>query len=158
MSTVIADIKEDIYDEFLKAGKTENEQIKNNLNVLGLTENTDKAILEGFKEIIINKFETENYLNIIRLLKSEQYINGKILSQKENSFNVVSMSSLYNKIEGIIIQLEKDMRLERLEKNYEKAQYFELTKKRYTLFKFFFVLQKPTQPQNYYYFNFIPQR
>ena len=126
----------------MEAGTTENEQIKNNLNILGLTESTDKAILEEFKDIIINKFETENHLNIIRMLKSERYINDKILLQKENSFNIASLGSSYNKIK-LLLQLEKDMRLERLEINYENVEYFEITEKRYTLFKKVFRITKP---------------
>jgi hypothetical protein len=141
MNQVIADIKEEIFNDFLESGETANELLKNNLNILGLNETEDTDILNEYQDIITDKFKTEEHLNIIRLLKDEQYINCKLMDQKTNSFNIASLGSSYNKIK-LLIQLEKDMKLNRLQIDIDTAQYFELTDKRYELIKKVFKITK----------------
>jgi hypothetical protein len=143
MKLVIDDIKDEIYNAFLESGITENEQLKNNLLILALDESIDKDIFIEYKDIITDKFETENHLNIIRLLKDEPYINNKIAEQNKNTFNISSLNSSYNKIK-LLIQLEKDMRLGRLDINFDKAEYFDMNDKRYQLIKKVFRISKAT--------------
>jgi len=143
MKLVIDDIKDEIYNAFLESGITENEQLKNNLLILALDESIDKDIFIEYKDIITDKFETENHLNIIRLLKDEPYINNKLADQNKNTFNISSLNSSYNKIK-LLIQLEKDMRLGRLDINFDKAEYFDMNDKRYQLIKKVFRISKAT--------------
>ena len=63
------------------------------------------------------------------------------MDQKQNSFNIASLGSSYNKIK-LVLQLERDMKLNRLQIDIDKAEYIELSEKRFELIKKVFKITK----------------
>jgi hypothetical protein len=104
MIEVTKDIEESLCDEYIKNTKDKN-LIKNN--------NDDKFVLlkerietlqlpndhiETYKDIVINSRETQQHFNILKVLKSKEFIQHKINEMKDNSYGVKVMSSDLTKI------------------------------------------------------------
>ena len=91
------DIAEELFEEY-KAGNKEDpkfEQIHDRVLMLNITNEDD---LETYKEVVKSKYEMENHLNVIRLLKSDDYIKNKLSNLSKTSFNVKIITTLYSKL------------------------------------------------------------
>jgi len=89
----------ELFDKFIKSTQKDiiefgvfNERIK----ILNLSYNNE--LLTKYKNIIIDKNNFEDHLNIIRFLKSDLFIENKLNELTNNSFTVKSMDNVYNKI------------------------------------------------------------
>ena len=100
MKQIVEDKKEELFEEFIEAeDKTLNKfsMIKKRIDLLGLS-NVSDEILETYSDIITNKFKLMEHLNIIRLLKSDTYIDIKLLQTYQTGFDVKTIESIFNKI------------------------------------------------------------
>lgn len=92
-------IEKRLFDNFLidnrKLKKYTN--INNNIEALNLT-NQNNEILIKYSDIILNSNNLTDHFNIIRLLKSDEYIKNKVKAEEEASFNLKCYNSIYHKI------------------------------------------------------------
>jgi hypothetical protein len=77
----------------------------------------NKEIMILYKDEITDKYCLQNHLNIIRSLRSDEYINKKMAISKEKSFNVKSMTLIYSKIK-FIRQFEQKYKIAPFEVDY----------------------------------------
>ena len=70
--------------------------INKKINILNLPK--DKNILTKYKDLIIDDNKFNEHLDIIRFLKSDQYINNKLNELKQNTYDVKTLTNIYNKI------------------------------------------------------------
>ena len=92
---------DNLFDEYINANendKTKNkfETINNNIKVLNLPMNKD--ILTQYKEYLMNPFKLNDHMNIIRILKSNEYIKNKLHKINEKNQKVKTIDNIYNKI------------------------------------------------------------
>jgi hypothetical protein len=107
----------------------------------------DKELLTIYKDEITDAFSLQNHLNIIRSLRSDEYINKKIIKAKEKSFNVKNMSFIYNKIK-FIRQFEQDYNIRPFEVDYTLEGDINMDE---TIYKYITNIFRITQkkPENY---------
>jgi hypothetical protein len=104
MHTVVQSIKEELFEQFLKDDdktKAEYKQIRDNLEYLKLTHKQ----CEKHKDIIIDKYKIEEHDNIIRLLKTDDYISRKLERCTETAYDEAVLMSVFSKIR-LVRQLE----------------------------------------------------
>lgn len=106
----------------------------------------EKNVIEEYKEIIKTEKNMTNHSNLIRLLKSDTYINLKISNFKENSMDVKIMSEVHNKI-SLIRKIEKENNIEKLDVNFSEEGEVVLSDSTYKLLKTVFSSKKP-KPKN----------
>ena len=68
---------DNLFDEYINANENDKTKIKfetinNNIKVLNLPMNKD--VLTQYKEYLMNPFKLNDHMNIIRMLKSNEYI------------------------------------------------------------------------------------
>jgi hypothetical protein len=131
-------------DKNLVQYSTINERIK----YLNLPD--DNNMIEKYKEIISNEHKFNEHLNIIRFLKSDEYIEHKLINVVEQSFNVTYISNIYNKIK-LLRQLMKQFQIEYFDIKYDKPNLkdINLDDKRWELYKKLFRITK-NKPKNHY--------
>ena len=111
----VNDLKDSAFNDLVTNGTCENILINDHINLLNL-HNASTDILELYKDQITDKFKLEQYLNIIRLLKSETFINSKITQLEHDNYTVTNIASPYHKIKQILF-LAKEMNIQLLEIN-----------------------------------------
>ena len=107
----------------------------------------NKEIMILYKDEITDKYCLQNHLNIIRSLRSDEYINKKMMIAKEKSFNVKNMTLIYNKIK-FIRQFEKKYKIAPFEVEYTYEGEVIMDESQYKYIKNIFrITQK--KPTNY---------
>jgi hypothetical protein len=107
----------------------------------------DKELLTIYKDEITNKYSLQDHLNIIRSLRSDEYINKKMKIAKEKSFNVKNMTLIYNKIK-FIRQFEQEYNIRPFEVDYIYEGDIKMDDSQYKYIKNIFrITQK--KPENY---------
>ncbi len=66
----------------------------------------NNKVLEQYKDVITDNKVLDNHLNLIRLLKSDDYIKSKLNKIDGEKFKVKTIDTIYNKIH-IIRNFEK---------------------------------------------------
>jgi hypothetical protein len=140
---------DNLFDEYLNANendKTKNkfETINNNVKVLNLPNNKD--VLTKYKEYLMNPFKLNDHMNIIRLLKSDEYIKNKLNKINEQNQKIKVIDNVYNKI-SILRKLEKSLFLKPLQVNYSLDSKIDIVDKEWTLIKKLFRKNKD-KPEN----------
>ena len=87
----------------------------NNIKVLNLPNNNE--VLTKFKEYLMNPFKLNDHMNIIRLLKSDEYIKNKLIKINEQNQKIKVIDNVYNKI-SILRKIEQSLFLKPLQVNY----------------------------------------
>ena len=103
MKSIIYDIKAELFDEYINDSDRNQEkyaQLVENMNYLGIL-GMNNDLLLTYKDIIIDKYKIEEHDNIIRLHKSDDFINGKLRQSQCLNFNERTMVSIFNKIKLI---------------------------------------------------------
>ena len=103
MKSIIYDIKSELFDEYINDSDRNQEkyaQLVENMNYLGIL-GMNNDLLLTYKDIIIDKYKIEEHDNIIRLHKSDDFINGKLRQSQCLNFNERTMVSIFNKIKII---------------------------------------------------------
>lgn len=148
LKTCTQEIQDQIFNEFLEAeDKTADKfkQIMKRAQLLKLPE--DKSIYEAYESELKDKYELQNHLNIIRTLKDKKYISDKLQVLREYSFDVKTVSNIYNKI-LTLNNLEEKYKIKHLEVNYENEGNIHMTDAEYEyikkLFRFRNTKDKPS--------------
>ena len=102
---------DNLFDEYINANENDKnknkfETINNNIKVLNLPNNKD--VLAKYKEYLMNPFKLNDHMNIIRLLKSDEYIKNKLNKINEQNQKIKTIDNIYinihiKKIRTIII-------------------------------------------------------
>ena len=76
-----AEVYDNIFDEYINSNEDDRTKIKfeamnKNIELLNLPSN--KEILIQHKEYITNSFKLDDHMNIMRILKSNEYIKNKL--------------------------------------------------------------------------------
>ena len=77
-------------------------------------EDKPNDVLFKYEDIIMDKIKLTEHLNIIRILKTDEYINNKINSSEKDSYNIKCFDDVYHKIQ-IIRQFEAEYKLNKFE-------------------------------------------
>ncbi len=80
----------------------------------------DDKILEQYKDVITDDKALDNHLNLIKLLKSDDYIKSKLNKIDGETFKVKTIDTIYNKIH-IIRNFEKSFNLKPLQVDYKTS-------------------------------------
>ena len=133
----------DLFDEYIDKPKDRTkikfEIINNNIKVLNLP--TTNEILIKYKEYITNTFKLNDHMNIIRILKSNDYIKTKLNKITANNQKVKVLDNIYNKI-NILRKLEQSLFLKPLQVNYSLIDNIDIIDKEWTLIKNYLEQQK----------------
>ena len=100
MTEISKDAKEKLFNDFIESeDKTikKFENIENRMTFLNLP--NDKAILEKYKDVLICDHNLEKHINVIRVLKSDDYITKKLNKIDGETFKVKTVETVYNKIQ-----------------------------------------------------------
>ena len=140
---------DNLFDEYLNANdndrtKIKFENINNNIKVLNLPNNNE--VLTKFKEYLMNPFKLNDHMNIIRLLKSDEYIKNKLIKINEQNQKVKTIDNIYNKI-SILRKLEQSLFLKPLQVNYSLDSKIDIVDKEWALIKKLFRKNKD-KPEN----------
>lgn len=136
----------DILDEIIKTLNHQQFYIINKaIEFLNIPKN--KEIMTLYKDEITDKYCLQNHLNIIRSLRSDEYINKKMTIAKEKSFNVKNMTLIYNKIK-FIRQIEQEYNIKPFQVDYTQEGEIIMDDNKYKYIKNIFrITQK--KPENY---------
>jgi len=156
---ILTEIKKINDDENIEAEQKAEEQTKKlkylyqnkflaiNKSIEFLNIPKDNEILELYKNEITNKYHLQDHLNIIRTLRSNEYINKKIELANINSYDVKNMTLIYNKIK-FIRQFEEDYKIKPLEVDYINEGDVEMNDKQYNYIKNIFRISQK-KPETY---------
>ena len=61
----------------------------------------NKETLNTYRNEIMDKHVLQDHLNVIRLLKTDHYINEKLKTAKDNSYDIKNMTMIYSKVKAI---------------------------------------------------------
>ena len=145
----LLEIKESLFNELIETGTTNNDNLNANLDMLQL-KGVDTSILIKYKDQITDKFKFEEYLNIIRCLKDEEYIQQKIFDLERDNYNITNLGSTYHKIKHVI-WLENKLNIKRFEVDakVQTMTYFEMSDVCYKLISKVFRISRK-KPTNIY--------
>ena len=146
MKTIKNEINEVLFNEFLESDNKDvlkYEVINKNISFLNLP--NDNNIITKYKEIITNEYKMNEHLNIIRFLRSDEYICTKLQKSKDETYNITQFENPYFKIH-LLRQLEKQFNLEPLDINYNQNNKIDFTNDNWCLLKKVFrcTKDKPT--------------
>jgi len=129
------EINEVLFNDFLE---TENkdvikfEVLNERISFLNLP--NDKIIISKYQVLLSDEYKMDDHLNVIRFLKTDEYINAKLDKFKSESFGVKIIESPYFKI-NLVRQLEKRFNIKPLEINYIQANKIDITNDLWDLIK-----------------------
>ena len=94
------EINETLFNDFLE---TENKDIIKyevlNERVSFLNLPDDKIIISKYQHILIDEYKMNHYLNFVRFLKTDEYINVKLNKLKSETYHIKIFDSPYYKID-----------------------------------------------------------
>ena len=111
-----------------------------NLVLLGLKGASDEELLK-YKEIFMDNHKLQEHLNIIRLLRSDAYINDKLKNVSSNTFEIKTLTNIYNKIK-LLRSIEKTYDMKPLEVDSVKADNIDMSDATFKLFTTLFRTKK----------------
>ena len=94
----------------------------------------DNDIIIKYKDEITDQYKTDKYFNMIRMLKSDNYINSKLKKIELENYKVKNIDSIYNKIR-IIRTLEKQFNITHFDINYNKTDDITIDDGKWALYK-----------------------
>ena len=135
---------DNLFDEYIHSNEDDKtkgkfETINNNIEVLNLPDNNE--ILIQYKEYIMNRHKLDDHMNIMRLLKSNDYIKNKLDHIHQQNQKVKILDNIYNKI-SLLRNYEKSFSLKPLEVNYKPTNEIDIPDKDWALMKKVFRTKK----------------
>lgn len=139
----------DIFEEYINIDniddrkKNKFEKIEEKRKFLNLEE------IENIKEYkdYLNDEETfKNHINLIRLLKSDDYINNKLNNINSETFKIKTVDTVYKKIQ-VLRNLEKNFNIEPLNVEYNREDKINIENKQWLFIKKLFNTTRDN-PQN----------
>ncbi len=82
----------------------------------------------------MNPFKRNDHMNIIRMLKSDEYIKNKLIKINEQNQKIKVIDNVYNKI-SILRKLEQSLFLKPLQINYSLDSKIDIVDKEWALIK-----------------------
>lgn len=92
------DIEEKLFDEFLEANDKTVEKFKTIKERTDMLNINNVETMKTYKNIIMNKYEMEEHMNIIRMLKDEEYVKFRIEDAMNGAYKVKTLTNIYSKI------------------------------------------------------------
>ena len=132
-----AEVYENLFDEYINSNdddrtKIKFESINNNIEVLNLPNNKD--VLIKYKEYIMDDKKKDKHMNIIRLLKSDEYIKMKLDNVQQQNQKVKTLDNIYNKI-SVLRNYERSFFLKPIQVNYKIEKEIDIPDKDWALIK-----------------------
>lgn len=96
------EIREKLFNEFVESKCKKQEKYDlfyKHIEFLNIP--TDKETLNTYRNEIMDKHVLQDHLNVIRLLKTDDYINEKLKTAKDNSYDIKNMTMIYSKVKAI---------------------------------------------------------
>ena len=115
-------------------------EIHNRTKILKI-DKLSKNMNNPYIEIIKTEKGMTKHSNLIRLLKTDAYINSKISNLKENTMDVKIISDVHNKI-ALIRKIEKDNNIKNLDVDFSEEGELVLSDKTFKLLKTVFLSKK----------------
>lgn len=131
-----------LFNEFLTAqDKTINKYngYMERMNILNIP--IDNDIIIKYKDEITDEHKTEKYFNMIRMLKSDDYIKGKLKKLELENYKVKNIDNIYNKIK-IVRTLEEQFNISHFDINYNKTDDITIDDGKWALYKKVFRSEK----------------
>jgi hypothetical protein len=162
IKAITEQIREDFFNEFLETeykGLEKYDTFNKHIKFLNIPttykevdEETGNIITEidlytTYKNEIMDKHMLQDHLNVIRLLKTDEYINEKIITAKHNSYDVKNMTMIYSKVKAIR-DLETKYKIEPLNINYEMKGEIDMSEREYKYIKNAFRITR-AKPKTY---------
>ncbi len=102
-------MQDDLFEAFLNTEDVTQKKFANllkHVQYLGIALD-DKDNLIKLKDIIVDKYKVQNHDNIIRLLKSEEYIVAKLANLAMNGMDAKNMTNPYHKVKLVKVMETK---------------------------------------------------
>lgn len=117
------------------------------LKTLPLT--NDELSLDKFGKLIMDEHEYKSYFNIIKLFKTNDYINTHIDDLKKTSFEIKIINNIYNKI-FLLRQFESLFNINPFDLNFniDESNIDKFTNDNFKLYVLVFRSEKKTKPNN----------
>ena len=134
MTEATKEQKEKLFNEFVEAENVNLNKftpIVERMEFLNLP--NDKTIIQKYKDVLTDDKTLEHHLNLIRMLKTDEYINNKLSKIDGETFKVKTIDTVYNKIH-IIRNFEKSFNLKPLQVDYKTLEPIEINPFRTTDF------------------------
>ena len=150
MKSLVEECNDELFDEYIKAEErslVKYDIINNCLQLLCLTDASNET-LQLYKDIITNKNKLTEHLSIIRMLKSDEYIDKKLFNISNANFNVKTLSNTYNKLK-LLRTIEKTYGIEPLDVACDKEGDISMSDEMFNLLKTLFRTSK-SKPTTYY--------
>jgi hypothetical protein len=142
LNNIIIEHNETLFNEFLES-KDKNINKYNGymerMNILNIP--IDNDIIIKYKDEITDEHKTEKYFNMIRMLKSDDYIKGKLNKLELENYKVKNIDNIYNKIR-IIRTLEEQFNISHFDINYTKTDDITIDDGKWALYKKVFRSEK----------------
>jgi hypothetical protein len=116
------------------------QQLISNINYLNIPIHDDTLLLQ-YKDIISDKYKMLEHDNVIRMLKTDEYIEDELKELKSGSFGVKAMYSTYQKI-ALLRSLETKHNINPLDLTLSQMKDIEITSEQFTLLKTLFRTSK----------------
>jgi hypothetical protein len=149
ITELTAEIKEQLFQEFLIDENKKNikyDSFNKHIEFLKIPlmneqETINTELLNTYKNEITDKHALQDHVNIIRLLKDDDYINEKMDRAKNNSYDIKNMSMIYSKIKAIR-NLEAKYNIKVLEVDYKNEGAIDMADTEYRYIKSIFRITK----------------
>lgn len=149
------EIKEKLFEEFLIDENIKNEKYDSfnkhieflKIPLMNEQETINIELLNKYKNEIMDKHVLQDHLNVIRLLKTDHYINEKLKIAKESSYDIKNMTMTYSKVKAIR-NLETKYNIKPLEIDYTNVGEIKMTDNEYKYIKNTFRITRD-KPENY---------
>jgi hypothetical protein len=109
MKNILLSVSNELFADYMMdddKAQLKYKQLNRNIEFLGL----DDHHIAKYQTIITSEFELMDHLNIIRLLKSDKYIDEKIKKKADDIYDVKAFDNSYNKIR-MLRSLEKKCKI-----------------------------------------------
>lgn len=121
--------------------------ISNNIDFYGLFGKDNETLIK-YKDYILNEPRKTAYLNTIKLLKADNYINKQLNNLNEKTYDIKIIDSDYNKI-NLLRKFESEFDIGHLDIEFDKGdQIIEMKNDMYLLFKKLFRTTTPKPTNN----------
>lgn len=152
---LIDDVTEIIFYEYLeaepdqRAANTKYNQLHLNIKYLNLHNETNEILIE-FKDIITNKYKIQDHDNIIKLLKSNHYLETKTMYKIKDNFKIMNVNNIITKI-NLLRRIEKQFKINMLDVEYNQNEDISINDDDYKLLKSVFrtTKERPTKTQDF---------
>ena len=148
MKAVTEKIREDLFNEFLEAEDKKApkfDTFNKHIEFLNIPRNNE--MYNTYKAEIMDKHLIQDHLNVIRLLKTDDYIEDKLRTAKSNSYDVKNMTMIYSKVKAIR-DLETKYNIEPLNINYDMKGEIDMSEGEYKYIKNIFRITR-AKPRTY---------